>query len=234
MAEFNSGRPGLFRLPIQAARADIALLLVFALLAAGIVTGGHLLFRRYEANYRDQVEGQLAAIADLKIHELQQFRTERFADAELFNDEYFSTLVRRFIEKPRDADARTHPRSRSEGSCRTASTIGPSSWTRTAPPVVGPEGPAPVPAPVLQAVPDLFRKGEPTILDFYNDDPERRVFLELLIPFFENPAEGSPSGSSRCGSTRRPSSFPPSRIGPPPAGRRRRSSSAGTAATSFS
>ena len=65
MAEANSGKPGLFRLPIPAARTDIALLLVFALLAAGIVTGGHLLFLRYEANYRAQVEGQLAAISDL-------------------------------------------------------------------------------------------------------------------------------------------------------------------------
>ena len=42
-------------------------LLVFVLLAAGIVTVGYLYYRHYEELYRAEVEHQLSAIADLKV-----------------------------------------------------------------------------------------------------------------------------------------------------------------------
>jgi hypothetical protein len=55
-------------------RAGLALLLVFVLLAAGIVTSGYFYYRNYEQHYRVEVEGQLSAIADLKVGMLVQWR----------------------------------------------------------------------------------------------------------------------------------------------------------------
>ena len=192
MTEADSGVPGRSCPPPAAARPEFALLLVFALLAAGIIAVGYLFYHRYETNLRAQVETQLAAVADLKIGELQHFRAERFADANLLSgNRYFSGLLRRFIGRPGDADARDRisewvGRFLSHGFYDRAILMD----ARGVPRLSIRKGPSPVPAPVLQALPDLFRKGEPTILDFYRDGPEGRVFLELLIPFFEDGPRG--------------------------------------------
>jgi uncharacterized protein (UPF0333 family) len=42
------------------------LLLIFVVLAAGILVSGYLYYSSYEKNYRIEVEHQLSAIADLK------------------------------------------------------------------------------------------------------------------------------------------------------------------------
>jgi hypothetical protein len=51
--------------------AGFAFLLVFALLAAGIVATGHLYYRNYERHYRAEAEHQFAGIAELKVGVLQ-------------------------------------------------------------------------------------------------------------------------------------------------------------------
>jgi len=82
-------------------------MLVFALLAAGILAIGCLYYRNYEQNYRAEVERQLSSIADLKVNELVQYRKERLGDANTFSDNpAFSELVRRFLDPPVDEDAR--------------------------------------------------------------------------------------------------------------------------------
>ena len=83
-----------------------ALLLLFVILAAGIVGAGYLYFRNYENNYRAEVGRQLSAIAELKTSELVQYRTERLGDAAiLFRNTAFSAMVRRFLANPADGEA---------------------------------------------------------------------------------------------------------------------------------
>jgi len=80
--------------------------LIFVCLAAGIVTVGYLYYRNHERHYRSEVERQLSAIADLKVGELIQWRKERLVDgAVFFKNGSFSGFVRRFLEKPEDAEA---------------------------------------------------------------------------------------------------------------------------------
>jgi len=69
--------------PLPDRRAGRGLMLVFALLAAGIVTVGYLHYRNYERNYRSEAENQLAAIAELKVGELVQYRHERLGDTNI-------------------------------------------------------------------------------------------------------------------------------------------------------
>jgi len=87
-------------------RAGRGFTLVFALLAAGIATAGIFSYRTCERHFRTGIEQELSAIADLKVSQLAQWRTERLGDGSLFfQNAPFSALVRRFLEKPGDAEA---------------------------------------------------------------------------------------------------------------------------------
>jgi hypothetical protein len=44
--------------------------LIFVILAAGIITIGYLYYRNFEKQYRTEVEHQLSAISALKVNEL--------------------------------------------------------------------------------------------------------------------------------------------------------------------
>src|ERR1035438_2814490 len=87
-------------------RVAYPLVLIFAILALGIVVGGTFYYRNYERQFRAAAEHQLSTIAKLKVDELVEFRKERLGDAAtFFNNTSFSGLVRRFLEHPEDADA---------------------------------------------------------------------------------------------------------------------------------
>ena len=79
------------------------LLLVFVVLAAGIVAAGGLLYRSQRDSCQTEAGHKLAAVADLKVSELSAWRNERLADANVFyKNNAFSALVRRCIERPQD------------------------------------------------------------------------------------------------------------------------------------
>ena len=80
-------------------RVAYPLVLIFALLAAGIVTSCYFYHRNYERHFRAVAGRQLSAIAELKVDELAQYRRERLWDAA------FSRLVRRFLDHPEDTEA---------------------------------------------------------------------------------------------------------------------------------
>ena len=83
------------------------LIFIFILFAALIAAGSYFTYQNYERKFRAQVESQLSAIAALKVDELQDWRSERLADANLFyNNENFSERVRTYLENPQDAEAR--------------------------------------------------------------------------------------------------------------------------------
>src|ERR1035441_9540061 len=87
--------------PMEDSRTAFPLVLIFVLLAAGIVAIGNIYFRHYEKHYRAEAEQQLSAIAELKVGELVQWRKERLEDTAIcFKNPSFSALVRRFFEKP--------------------------------------------------------------------------------------------------------------------------------------
>jgi hypothetical protein len=74
------------------------LLLVFAILAAGIVAAGGLLYRSQRDSCRTEAEHKLAAIADLKVRNLVDWRKERLSDAQMVMcDEFLGQQVREFL-----------------------------------------------------------------------------------------------------------------------------------------
>jgi PAS domain S-box-containing protein len=62
-------------------RAGRGFTLLFALLAAGIATAGTFYYRTCERHFRTGIEEQLAAIAELKVAQIVQWRRQRLVDA---------------------------------------------------------------------------------------------------------------------------------------------------------
>lgn len=83
------------------------LLLIFIILAFGIVTSGYIAYLNYEKNYRAKAEQELSAVAELKVDQLVQWRKERLGDANVFyKNIVFSGLAKRYFANQTDADAK--------------------------------------------------------------------------------------------------------------------------------
>jgi PAS domain S-box-containing protein len=62
-------------------RAWYPLVLIFALVASGILAGGLFSYRSYERHFRTGIEEELSAITELKVGQIVRWRYERMLDA---------------------------------------------------------------------------------------------------------------------------------------------------------
>ena len=168
-------------------RAEWGLLLIFAILALGIVVGGAFYYRHYERQFRTAAEHQLAAIAELKVNELVQYRKERLADAAIFfNNTAFSRLVRRFFDHPEDAEAQQQIQ---EWVVKLMATeqydlvrlLDAKGVTRLS----SPAGAQSVSSIVLQRIPEILQSGQVAFQDFHRNEHDQRVYLDILIPVLD-------------------------------------------------
>jgi PAS domain S-box-containing protein len=81
-------------------------ILIFILFTSGLAAASYVTYQNYEEQFRAQVDSQLGAIASLKTDELQDWRDEHLAHADLFyHNENFSEWVWNYLEDPQDAEA---------------------------------------------------------------------------------------------------------------------------------
>jgi diguanylate cyclase (GGDEF)-like protein/PAS domain S-box-containing protein len=170
----------------QEKRDPYVLIVVFVVLAAGILAAGYAYYRNYEQNYRVGVEHQLSAIADLKASELEQWRRERLGDAALFlNNAPFSSLVRRFFDNTGDIDAREQIRTwlnHVQTSYRYDRVM--LLDVRYRKRIIVPEGPERSASYVSPATSEALRSGRVAFEDFYWNEENRRIYLKVLAPVF--------------------------------------------------
>ncbi len=170
--------------------------LVFTLVAAGIVTGGYLNYRDYEREYRVQVERQLAAIAELKVDELVNWRNDRLADASiLYRNAAFSNLASRYLEDPQDMEARGQletwlGRYQAYHQYDRVFLLDAQGVER----VSMPDTPEPVAAHLLVEAPEVMRSGRVAFLDFHRDAPDGPVYLGALVPILDERDDNRPLG----------------------------------------
>jgi PAS domain S-box-containing protein len=189
---------GLFGgLPGEGSRTAIAFALIFILLAAGIVTVGYRSYRNYERNYYSAAGRQLAAIADLKVNELVEWRKERLADgAIMFKNSAFTALVRRFFEQPEDADAQRQLRVwidkyRVDGGYDRIRLLD----TQCLPRMSSPAGNLPPMSSTIQKnLPEILRSGRVTFQDFYRNNYDQRVYLTVMTPVVDESDTNHPLG----------------------------------------
>jgi PAS domain S-box-containing protein len=161
-------------------------ILVFAILATCILTIGYLYFREFGAKYRTGVEHQLAAVADLKVNDLVQYRRERLGDASLlFNNRDISRLVERHFSHPRDSGTtqliltwlHKFKVGYSYNRVMLLDTNGVLRLSATAPQER-------VDSIIVHEGRELFRKRGVHFEDFYRSDVDQKVYLAILVPLY--------------------------------------------------
>jgi len=177
-------------------RGPYLFLLIFLLLAVGLVTVGYSSYRNYERDYRAAAEHQLSAIAELKAGELARYRKERLGDANIiYNNPAFSQLVRRFLEQPQDAEAPRQlqiwmEKCRKDHDFDRVRLLDAQGVTRLS----SPAGPPAVSSSVAKDIPDVLRSGRVTFQDFYRSDNDQQIYLGLLVPILDEPDARRPLG----------------------------------------
>jgi PAS domain S-box-containing protein len=180
-----------------AARTSYTFVLVFVLLAAGIVIAGFLYYRNYERRYRTEVEHEISAIAGLKADGLVQWRKERMGDAAvLYKNANFSERVRRHLEKPEDAEAQERLRTWLQHV-----------WegypydrvflldARGRERMSMPETRRSVSRQVTLQAAEVLRTKQVAFVDFYRNEFDQRVYLAILVPIFEERGAGRAWGT---------------------------------------
>lgn len=174
-------------LPVAAAapaRELAAPLAIFLVLGAGTVAAGFRYYRGYERHYRGEVERQLAAIADLKVRELAQWRSERIGDGRvLLENESFAGLVESLLGEPGAQGARAGLerwllRLRQAYGYERVFLVDPSGAALSA----SPPTPEPVANHLRAAIPEVLARREVRFLDFHRDGPGRPVHVSVLVP----------------------------------------------------
>jgi PAS domain S-box-containing protein len=168
-------------------RASYAFILIFIVLAAGIVTAGYLSHRSYERRYRSEVERQLSAVAELKMSEIMHWRRERLMDAAvIYKNLSFSGLVSRFFEAPADADSQVRLQSWLHRIQETA--LYDRLFLLDAQGIVRmsfPKAQAPISRQVLLRAAEVLRTKQVDFADFYRDEHDGRVYLAVLVPILD-------------------------------------------------
>jgi PAS domain S-box-containing protein len=160
------------------------LILVFVVLAAGIISSGYFYYHSYEKKYRAEVEQKLSSVAEMKVAELKDWREERVGDATVFyNNTAFYMLVRRLFENPRDMEALQHLKSwlgrvQSLYQYDRVFLIDTHGVERMSVPAT-PELVAPG---LVQNSSEVLSSGKVTFLDFHRDGPDQPIHLAILVP----------------------------------------------------
>lgn len=163
------------------------LLLVFLLLAAGVVGIGFFYYRNYEQQYKAGVEQHLAAIANLKVGELVQWQKERLGGAAaLHENPVFSRRVNRFLINPDDQETADLLRSwlnRLQAAYHYERVF--LLDTRGDERMAVPEKAEPVAPHFADDIREALHSGNVRFLDFHRDAEGRPIRLAVLVPILD-------------------------------------------------
>ena len=175
-------------------RAGFALLLVFVLLAAGIVAAGWLYYRNQQKLFSAGIARQLSIIADLKVRDLAQYRKERMEDGSIFfQNSAFAALARRFLEKPEDADAQRQLQiwlGKYQARYGQLLLLDAQGATRLSLPAGLPA----VDTSLAKDFSNVLRSGRVAFQDFYRSELDQRIYLGVLVPILDEQDAGRPLG----------------------------------------
>ena len=188
-------------------RAWYLLVLIFVLLASGILAGGIFSYRNYQVHFRTEVEQQLSAITELKTAQIVRWRRERMADAVfLRRTPYVARRALDVLARPASATTRQMFVSWLKALCASGSyeqvlllderlNLG----------LVYPEGTSGVLGDVaLRAAQEALRTREVVVADLHQETENGPVHLSIMIPLIVRressgdnvPAAGVGSSSS--------------------------------------
>lgn len=177
---------------LPASRAATGFIVVFVLLAFGIIASGGFYFRHYKDGYVRSVEEQLSTVADLRIAELVQWRTNHLSDAAVYQgNPSFAKLVEGILENPADADSRR----------QIVEWLGNLSKVEDYDQVclIDPQGglifslpadPAPLSPEIAGKLAEVLSSGKTLMQDFYHSGRDEEAHLAVLVPIYEGASQG--------------------------------------------
>ena len=158
--------------------------LIFAMMAAGILSAGYLSYIEFKQKFRIQTENNLSGIAKLKVFELQRWLKERSQDADiLFENPLIADLIKSYIEQP--GSPAIHSKLLESFSKYLSCT----QYDQIA--LYDTKGNKKLSVPrdtrvtdpnFSAAVQEALTKGKVKFLDFRKDPGDGRIFLALIIP----------------------------------------------------
>ncbi len=164
--------------------------------ALGVIAGSYFFYRSSEQHFRRDAEQELLSICELKSDELAQWHRERLGDGHIFfENPAFAALVRRALASAADETAQLQLKTWI-GNCQV--TYGYDHWrlldaqgvTRLSQRDALP----PVSANIVQSAAAVLRSGQTSLLDFYRDDSDHRIYLKIEVPIFDDAANLHPLG----------------------------------------
>ena len=95
------------RYPIKSQNIPWHLIIIFLLLSVGIGASGYLYYKHQREHFKKVAEGELSAIADLKVDQISMWRKERMGDASVIFESFLITSgIQRLLENPKDSKLR--------------------------------------------------------------------------------------------------------------------------------
>ena len=183
---------------LRAEKTPWLLLLVFILLSAGIAAVGLSYYSAEKATHLEHQRSQLAAIADLKIGQIEAWRLERLGDASIIRQ---NTLVNAQVEEfLASGAAGLHRREILVWLDSLAQ-----AYDYAEAVLVAPDGSVPLASPPTAAwigptgqtmLDEVLQTGEAAFSDLHRTGPEAMVHLDVVIPLQE--ASVSRSRRAKC------------------------------------
>ncbi|MGB7566663.1 MAG: PAS domain S-box protein [Chitinivibrionales bacterium] len=167
---------------------SLGLIIAFIVLSLAIISCSALYYHHYELNFRALAEGQLSAIAKLKVDDLMEWRKERLADGAIFyRNSDFAALVKRYFKNPEDIEARDRLQTWLDKFATNKQ------YDRVflldifgLERISKPDKSEPVAAYFAKEIADVFHSRNITFLDFHRDTPNGPIHLALLVPIFDD------------------------------------------------
>lgn len=192
----NNSIPRLTPLRTEERRSLGLVSLVFMVLAVGIAVSGYVSYVNYERQYRAQVDNQLSAITELKVHTITDWHNERLGDAEfLRRNPAFAALVQAYSEDPNDQESKEKLQAWLNGlyiayEYEQVLLLDTNGVERLAVPPA-----AEVLSPLLrERIAVAIRSGQVECVDFHLNHAQNKIRLTLAIPIYAEGDIRSPVG----------------------------------------
>ena len=172
------------------------MVLVFAIMALIIVTLGYFSYQNYERQHRTEVEHQLSAVAGMEVTKLEQWKSERLNDAGVFfHNPLFSSRVQHLFNDRNDTESQEEIRIWLEKEQAHSpydrlyllDTTGALQMSV-------PNTKKAVATSVLEKISGTLQSDKITLIDFYRDEHDQKIYLTVLVPVFDDEGTGKPLG----------------------------------------
>lgn len=176
-------------------RSLAVIIFIFILFTSGIAASSYLAYQNYEKQIRAQVEGQLSAVAELKVAGLANWYAERLGDAEfLHQNPAFAVLVQSYLEDPAAGQTQGELRAwldslRSSYHYDQVLLLDTAGLKR----ISSPDTTEAVTAHLVEQVNPILESGQVTFLDFHQHT-EGSIHLSFLVPIYVNHNMDQPLG----------------------------------------